>query len=150
MTCKTCGLPPLNGGKCPVFGSAPNPDETCPAYQSEVHTCNLCGQPIMGKSIVDITDETSHLMCAQCAAAGDSCRSCRNAYCAFEQDTTCQEPPYIMQTVRQGNMTMQTQVRNLERVKATCAKACPCFCKESLDCLRQLGYCSNYSINWRN
>jgi hypothetical protein len=47
----------------------------------------------------------------------------------------------IMQTLRQGNAIMQTQVINPERVKITCYN-CSCWNKEEEYCMRkELGHC---------
>jgi hypothetical protein len=95
-----------------------------------------------------------HEMCPRCANA-PRCSTCIHSYCAFQQDTNCQEPPMVMRQMRQGNMIVQQQVMNPKRVEATCRQGCPCFNEDGLDdgsfCRRQdeCG-CEKYHTIWRS
>ena len=156
-TCGNCAIMRHQGGVCPVFNKPMDADEGgCPLFTNELDTCDLCGRPIIGENELTITydGDELHLICYRCATT-HTCRTCKKGvFCAFNEDQTCQEPPFIMTTTRQGNMVVQSQVLNPKRIEATCAKGCPCFI--TLDdgenvCCRQIDTnCLNYEINWRN
>jgi len=145
----------MRNGACPIFNADMTGKDGCPYHSTELHTCGICGNPIIEKSILEM-DENGiwHEMCLQCANA-PLCRNCIHSYCAFQQDTNCKEPPMVMRQMRQGNMIVQQQVMNPKRVEATCRKGCPCFNEDGLDdgsfCRRQdeCG-CEKYHTIWRN
>ena len=133
------------------------PAETpgCPIFSTTITKCALCGNIIMSQPIIDYDqDNNTHIICRNCLSA-TPCETCTRAnVCYFQTDHTCQEPPFIMREVRQGNMIMQTQVMNPKRVMATCAK-CECFNEDGLDtntfCRKQEGCgCKNQKTNWRD
>lgn len=155
-TCGKCAYKALQDGKCPVFGRE-MPAETpgCPIFSTTMTKCALCGNIIMSQPIIDYDrDGNTHIICRNCLSA-TPCETCTRAnVCYFQTDHTCQEPPFIMREVRQGNMIMQTQVMNPKRVMATCAK-CECFNEDGLDtntfCRKQEGCgCKNQKTNWRD
>lgn len=84
------------------------------------------------------------VLCASCFAALSTCAKCKNnTTCAF-QSYSGPEPKIINQTIRQGNMIMQTQVPNPAIIEKTCGK---CLCSyEDLGCMRQQGYCGNLFV----
>lgn len=154
--CGECAYKALQDGKCPVFGRE-MPAETpgCPIFSTTITRCALCGNIIMGQSIIDYDhDGNTHIICRNCLSASP-CEICtRMNVCYFQTDHTCQEPPMVMREVRQGNMIMQTQVMNPKRVMATCTK-CDCFNEDGLDdgtfCQKQLHCgCKNQKTNWRD
>ena len=152
--CGQCALKHLEGGVCPVFKSDMSEEDGCPLFKNELKTCSICGSVILEKGILEEDDGKWHLLCGRCLSAPD-CQICGNQYCAFQQDQSCQEPPYVMREMRQGNMIMQTQVMNPKRIEATCRKDCPCFNEDGLDngtfCGRQQGTgCRNHKIIWRD
>jgi hypothetical protein len=53
-------------------------------------------------------------------------------------------PKQVMQTIRQGNIVMQTVVPNPERIKAFCTN-CGCYNADPPMCLRQFGTCGQYN-----
>ena len=83
-------------------------------------------------------------LCLSCLASYNTCAKCKNNItCAF-QSYSGPEPKIINQTIRQGNMVMQTQVPNPAIVEKTCGK---CLCSyEDLGCMRQQGYCGNLFV----
>jgi hypothetical protein len=143
-------------GMCPVFSADMSDKEGCPYFTSELHLCDVCGNHISQNAIIDNTDDVCHVVCPQCGQGLDMCATCiQYKRCAFQQDTSCPEPPQIMKQMRQGNMVMQTQVLNPKRIEATCRKGCPCFDEDGLDsgnfCKKQNGVgCCNYKTRWRN
>lgn len=151
--CDTCAYKNIAEGGCPVFHADMSGHDGCPYYSTELHTCDICGMVIFGKAILTEENDKWYGICPKCCNAAP-CQTCVNQYCAFQQDDSCQEPPYVMREVRQGNMVMQTQVMNPKRIEATCRKNCPCFNEDGLDngtfCGRQNGCgCDKYKTNWR-
>ena len=153
--CDTCVFKTMRNGACPIFNADMTGQNGCPYHSTELHTCGICGNPMIEKSILE-RDENGvwHEMCTKCANA-PRCHNCAHSYCAFQEDTHCPEPPMVMRQMRQGNMIVQQQVMNPKRVEATCRKGCPCFNEDSLDdgsfCRRQdeCG-CEKYHTIWRN
>ena len=75
-----------------------------------------------------------------------TCATCTQAkFCDFETNPI-QIPKQVQKVIRQGNMQMQTIVRNPEREKETCMKGCPCWDSEQCVCLRQTGFCKAWRI----
>lgn len=153
-TCKDCAIWHLNGNNiCPMLKIEVKETDTCPFHQSSLSLCEICGRQVVGATVLDIEGDEVHSICRECAEAGSSCQTCSHGKsCAFQTDTSCKEPPMVMRTVRQGNMTMQTQVKNPARVIATCYN-CPCFDKDAEDpnegCRKNRNYCQQYHITYR-
>lgn len=153
--CNSCGLRSLQGGKCPVFNSDMRDKEGCPAYTAVVPICELCGSPIIGKSIIELDKlGNPHEICGQCFSQCQ-CLTCAHSDCAFENDKSCNIPTYIVIQKRQGPAIMQTQVPNLKRIEATC-RNCPCYRPEGntedfSTCWRRMGmHCGNHKSKWEN
>ena len=107
--------------------------------------CSLCGRPLPQGAII-CAQSISHIyaMCAQCHALAGTCALCTSAQaCPFETDTSCSLPKQVQQTIRQGQMVMQTVVKNPDRIRETCQKSCKCWSDE-LGCLKQNGTCGQY------
>lgn len=144
--CGRCALPGLNNETCPVFNRRMRPEEDgCPMFTREVLTCHYCGQPIIPSETAIFTEKeegTYVTVCDNCRLALGTCKTCdKGRSCAFEQHPSPNK--YITQTVRQGNMIVQQQVRNPEICRETCTESCGCFSVEK-GCLRQNNCCDNY------
>lgn len=110
--------------------------DTCPFYSNVPKICSICHRTF-ADLFIDSKDNA--YLCAECLKMISSCELCINGgTCSFESDPS---PllKVVMRNVRQGNMTIQTQVRNPERVKITCANGCPCY--QNSECMRQYGQC---------
>lgn len=153
--CDECAFKTMRNGGCPVFNADMSGKDGCPYFQKDLHTCSICGQPIIGQIVLEEDkNEKWHEMCMSCASA-ECCKTCIHQYCAFRQDSNCPEPLAVMQQIRQGNMVVQQQVINPKRVEATCRQGCPCFNEDGLDdgsfCSREHGCgCDKYYTNWRD
>lgn len=100
--------------------------------------CDFCGQPA---TIIDA--ETFTLFCDRCFSVTKTCGACiKSIQCDFETNPS-PLPKQVQKTIRQGNMVMQTVVKNPDRVAITCKNGCPCF-HEDFGCLRENGTCGNY------
>lgn len=109
--------------------------------------CEVCGQPLQIE-IIDVTDDVPHYLCQNCAAQRHSCNFCTHGgECSFQTDPS-PLPKVITQTTQNGNMIIQQQVLNPERVEITCKKFCDCFSPD-FGCLRQFNTCGNHAFTWK-
>lgn len=145
--CGDCLLQKRSGGVCPVFQeSVSETEDACRKYIGhDSSVCGFCGSLMPGKGeVVIMEDGETILSCAQCAERIGTCATCAQArYCEFET-SNIQIPKQVQKVIRQGNMQMQTVVRNPEREKETCMKGCPCWDKENCICLREAGMCKSW------
>lgn len=111
-----------------------------------METCNICRRPIPNEHLIVVPANPIQLYCTDCYPYIGTCATCVNGRtCAFETDTSINIPPVVTKVMRQGNMTIQTQVKNPDRIEQTCAKGCPCFTPEG-HCLKEVNGegCSGY------
>lgn len=149
--CINCALPKANSGICPIFNIDPKGHTGCPKFTTELFPCSFCGGAIIGTVFLEQHNGNTYRTCEQCnqAFAQNMCQFCQSGdYCAFQQDTSCKLPPVITQQFKQGNAVVQTQIKNPERVAATCKKSCKCFNEELQFCMREAGGCSNHEIKF--
>lgn len=149
-SCDNCVLRKSAQGICPIFRRDTSGKAGCPCFSTEFVPCDVCGAHIITAAMLEI-DESGHVhqMCQECAKL-PLCATCiHKDECDFQRDATCHIPPVIAVQERQGNVIIQTQKINPERVKATCANGCLC-CHDST-CFKSGGVgCRNYKTNWRN
>jgi hypothetical protein len=111
--------------------------------------CNYCGRPCLENAIVSANpDQESErkwfVMCPQCCTQVETCVMCQEANkCDFETNSD-PSPKQVQQTIRQGQMVMQTIVQNPDRVEKTCKNGCKCW-NDEFGCLKQNGTCGNYT-----
>ena len=148
-TCANCLLQKQNGGICPVFQEKANPNDlSCRSYIGhDSPKCSFCGSLMPGKGeiiLMNDDDNTVLIACGRCADSIGTCTTCAQAkICDFETNPI-NIPKQIPRVIRQGNMQMQTVIRNPEREKETCMKGCPCWDEENCMCLREVGMCKNW------
>ena len=98
----------------------------------------MCGKsvPISSLIIWINKDETINTaICQNCYNNIGNCATCTyNEVCNFETDHS--EPHYVMQTVQQGFMTMQKQVKNPHLVEKHCI-SCRCSTDGKGTCMRE-------------
>ena len=114
---------------------------------STLLTCDICSKPgVPTNTILFKTDNDiwllAHLACYDQYIG--KCASCVNAQaCTLDADHTL--PKYVMKIVRQGSMTLQTQVLNPQLVDKHCHNGCLCY--DGNNCLHQNGQgCQNYKL----
>lgn len=145
--CGDCAYLSYGQGKCPILNVTPDEDQTaCPMFSTRVITCSICGKALTSGVIVDCEDEQYYYTCGNCVETLGTCGTCKYATgCAFKEDQSCAEPPYVMATMRQGNTVIQQQVPNPKRVQALCPN-CPCYSPNG--CKRcDGGTCELYKTN---
>ena len=105
--------------------------------------CFICG----GAPEVPIFTEDGTFikyLCGRCLKIPAQCGLCEKAQiCPFETDSS-PLPKVVMKTIQQGNMMLQTQIKNPERIEITCKTQCPCF-SEEFGCLKENGICGDYA-----
>lgn len=139
--CKTCGFKGIfqNGiDGCSKFKIPVDPEKDfCSWHISEnsVTTCGICQNIVPIKdTLIHYFNEKMILTCQNCHTLIGTCHTCAHQpECSFMSDTT--EPQVVMRTIRQGMMTMQTQVRNPNLVKKHCLK-CKCSYGTEGDCIK--------------
>lgn len=149
--CGDCLLRRQHGGvMCPLFQEKVNDnDPACRkyiGYDSEV--CHFCRSYIAGKpEIVVMNDAEGHVFisCPSCADKLGTCATCGEVHCYFET-SPIDIPKQIPRVIRQGNMQVQTIVRNPEREKETCMKGCACWDEENYVCKRQYDTCQKWRV----
>ena len=118
----------------------------CPKFltrDSEIGYCAICHQPVYTTNgVIDpLEGDNYRILHRECAKALNTCQTCANSHiCEFDTNPDPM-PKIVMQTVRQGNMTMQTQVRNPSRVEKFC-KECFCF-DPNFGCFKENNCCKD-------
>lgn len=147
--CGDCLLQKKSGGVCPVFQESINEaDNACRKYIGHNSpVCGFCGSLMPGKGeVVIMEDGETILSCLQCAERIGTCATCAQArICEFET-SNIQIPKQVQKVIRQGNMQVQTIVRNPEREKETCMKSCACWDEENCVCNRQYDTCQKWRV----
>ena len=143
--CGKCTIRREQDGFCSIFNKVVDATEQgCPFFMSEILTCDVCGKQVIPISnlVIHTGDAGTALLCFDCATG--ACNVCIHAQeCRFQTDQSCPEPPFVVQTVRQGPTVIQRQVPNIKRIKITCSD-CPgnspdsdtfCLKQQNIKCL---------------
>lgn len=151
--CKTCthrGVAQNGSPACVLHKKIINPDiDFCSDHinQQETIPCDFCGQPVSPDDIrIHIFDSATKFLCQHCSQMVGTCQTC--AYgndCGFANDRSM--PQRVNQTVRQGGMIMQTQIKNPKLVEKHCL-SCRCSFGTQGNCLREEpnAACSNWML----
>ena len=142
QTCNSCVLKTQDGFHCDLTNWEIKPlEDSCFRHTRSFTSCELCNMPITGKKYLEFINDEYHVLCASCSSKMYTCQLCgEGQQCLFLTDPS-PIPKTIMKTIQQGNMVMQTQVRNPEREKITCTK---CICWIESECQKENGRCKNF------
>jgi hypothetical protein len=112
-----------------------------PIIKENLIICDFCGNAMLPNQAT--VEPNGHISCPRCAQLNSACGSCSHATeCLFETDPS-PLPKVVVQTVRNGNMTIQQQVRNPAREEITCKK-CNCY-NDTWHCMRSFqSRCVNF------
>ena len=147
--CNTCVYGDKIKKVCLYYGTHIDIDKDfCSKHAKEINYCEVCQQPmeLMGSFLEQDSEGVWHQYCARCAELLKTCQTC-SAPCEFESNPDPM-PKFVMKTVRQGNMQMQAQVMNPDRVNKFCL-VCGCYDKE-LGCKRQFNVaCDKKTDFWK-
>ena len=148
--CRYCAMCDRTQNICALSGTAVNPEvDGCTKGLRELEQCDICRKPLIGAAMVEEVKEGMYIKhCPNCLKVLNSCQLCEKSnICAFETDPN-PLPKVVMKTVQQGNMRMQTQVKNEERVKLFCHNCC-CWHEEDQLCLKELNSrCGKFSLRY--
>ena len=147
--CNTCALYIPEQSGCARTQMIELPDHTCSHWCHEVPTCSVCGRRFVPPITYVVVEDAYIAMCPACFQARNTCGMCKTSTKCDFQENPIAIPPMIMKTIRHGNQTLNTQIRNPDRIAATCiASGCKCYHKDNDDeyCCRQFGRCSNYEM----
>ena len=143
-TCGNCALWQHDNQICNLFKEPFPPEEHCPKFQKTLQKCSICGQIALNLPVLEYFGTEIIQYCESCAQHMGHCSTCTSGgFCAFKEDTSVKIPPVITQTTRQGNMVIQQQVTNPERIEATC-KNCKCFNSAENCCNRIFNCCGDW------
>lgn len=145
-TCNSCALTTQDGYHCAITSSEVKPfEDSCSRHTRTVTFCEICNMPILGNKYIELIGDVFHVICTTCNSKMYTCQLCNKGQeCLFLTDPSS-IPKMINKTIRQGNMIMQTQVRNPEREKITCHK-CNCWIDDM--CQKECGRCKNFKHTW--
>ena len=144
-TCATCAFKHPQTSVCQLTGQQVSNEDFCSKHEEFLHVCELCHKPALPILLYPWEGGITNFLCQDCFRSFSTCRMCASGkHCAFEADTTL--PKQVMQTIRQGNMVMQTQVRNPELVNKTCKAGCKCYDNAGQYCRREDGYCVEHDF----
>lgn len=110
------------------------------------YKCDICGR-ITDKQIYHVEERL--LLCLNCSSQLHTCRGCAvRADCEKEKNPLGIQP-IIVQTIRQGNATIQQQIPNPELTKTYCVKCiCHMECSNEIVCMREAcGNCCNWKLH---
>lgn len=134
---------------CQLLKIGTEKTDTCPLYTNKdlLDNCDVCGQPCITRDFIFVPadDNRGHFhLCKRCASLSGTCGLCiEGDKCDFETNPSTL-PKQVIQVMTKGNMKIQQEVPNPERIKITCMKGCKCF-SEEFGCLkRNCGTCGNY------
>lgn len=145
-SCKKCGHHISN--HCALSHQPIEENNICSNYTESPVYCEICGNHLISSQAIITAGNfiPYHILCVKCYKYIGACQTCTlGDICSFQQDSSIKEPLTIPQTIRQGNATIQTQVKNPARIKLTCAK-CSCY-REGNCCKEEISRCANYHNN---
>lgn len=130
--CNTCRLGDMTQNKCQLTGFDITAEDYCSKWTNSLEQCSICRRYILPSGVVY---SNGNIYCADCASKLLSCAFCVRCHvCEFETNPDPM-PKVIIQTMQQGTMRMQQQVKNPERIKKFCTD-CKCYSEDS-GCLKE-------------
>ena len=147
--CNTCRLSDKTKKICLLSGISINLDtDFCSKHAETLKTCCICGGYVVEPGYIDWDGEGEvHEYCERCHQLFNTCQFCPSFQkCEFMTNPDPM-PQVVTKTVRQGNMMMQTQVKNEERVQKFCPSCC-CW-DENHGCMKEFNVgCVNKQDFW--
>ena len=141
MINQKCALIDGNGN-CRLMNVPAVDNCRCPHYTSvEPAACRFCGAHTLDPLLFEAADGSFDYICGNCKQKSGTCALCEKGRRCLYQEYSGPLPQMIMQTIRQGNAIMQTQVPNPEVIRATCHF---CECWDGEGCGREFGTCGKY------
>jgi hypothetical protein len=139
--CSSCAILDHRQQVCCLSGRKKNPEvDFCSEHVYSLEHCDKCGTVLLPSQMhINVLDgNVLEILCPKCANLKTSCQNCaKKTECEFETNPD-PTPPYIIKTIAQGGMRMQTQVRNPERENKFC-KDCSCWI-DDVGCCKDYGF----------
>lgn len=132
--CNTCACCDKIKEMCLYYGTHIDiAKDFCSKHADSLEFCDICGKPIVTSSFLQQDDEGNWVkICNQCNNLLNTCQLCTCAHvCEFETNPDPM-PKTIVKTIQQGNMVMQTQIKNPDRIAKFCY-GCPCWMGDGID-----------------
>lgn len=123
-------------GICALKGIKMNGEtDFCSKHTDYLKKCNICDNLMFGPGYIEHNGENYICMCDRCYQLYSTCQMCPVFQVCEFMTNPDPMPKVVVKTIRQGNMTMQTQVKNEERVKKFCP-SCECW-DENHGCMKE-------------
>lgn len=148
--CRTCALVDPESHVCQLNRRRVELDEDfCSKHVTpdQLGTCAYCGQMFMQPGYLEQLEDGSFIeFCHSCAEKFGTCHMCSLVTpCRLtDEDYMPQVPIAIMKRFQKGNMVMQKQVINPDRIQAICIAKCECWDGEGC-ARRDFGCCAKYN-----
>lgn len=148
--CGKCTWYDKSRSVCRIFNLETDAEkDVCFSFASEALVCPICGREFPRKfGVVEVKDnDYCEIICKECADKMGTCFTCKHKEGCLMSENPEHIPPYVVKTIRQGNMVMQRQVPNEELINKTCKSGCACCIPEDYGsgCGRNLNStCGNY------
>lgn len=146
--CETCRFAEKSQNLCRLRNLRIDPTaDYCSFHSDNAEHCDMC-QNIVFKNNYLIEEDTNNKICFQCNEKMKTCQLCTQfSRCEFQTNSST-IPLYITETVQQGNMIVQKQIKNKERIEKFCL-SCPCY-EGDYNCRKDFGVaCENIKFAWR-
>lgn len=142
LTCNTCALITKDGYHCSRTSELIKPfEDSCSHHVRTVTLCDICGAPIIRHKYIEVINDKLYVFCATCSNKMFTCSLCDKAQeCSFQTDPS-PIPQTVVKQFRQGNMIMQGEVANPDRIAITCAQ-CDCWIDEQ--CQKENRRCEKF------
>ena len=148
--CRTCALADPRNQVCQMNRRKIELDKDfCSKHveSSQLVECAYCGQLFIPPGLIESLDDGSFIeFCYECQEKFGTCAMCDKIAPCRLQDPNYKPhiPMAIMKRFQQGNMMIQKQVINPDRVEEICIAECECWDGEG--CARQdFGCCTKYN-----
>ena len=148
--CGKCTWYDKSRSVCKVFNLQTDAErDVCFSFAAEALYCPICGKEFPRKLGVVVSNNNDYceIVCPDCSEKMGTCFTCKNNKGCLMSENPENIPPYVIKTIRQGNMIMQRQMPNDELIDKTCKNGCACNIPEEYGsgCGRSLGgTCANY------
>lgn len=143
--CRTCAWLDSESHGCKLKRILVDPDKDfCSKHATSINTCDYCGGPV-NVPIVDMDENGNiYLSCERCLHKSGTCAVCVSSQdCAFITDPS-PIPKILRKQIKQGNIYLETDVMNPERIEITCKVNCPCWSAD-FGCGKQIGTCGKHT-----
>ena len=148
--CRTCALVDPESHVCQMNRRRVELDEDfCSKHVTpdQLGTCAYCGQMFMRPGYLEQLEDGSFIeFCHSCQEKFGTCHMCDKATPCHLTDESYkpQIPIVVMKRFQKGNMMVQKQVINPDRIQQICVAECECWDGEG--CARQdFGCCTKYN-----